>query len=39
MTAGVHAIQFNGSEYASGIYFAELRTPTQSSVAKLVLLK
>ncbi|MCC6476078.1 T9SS type A sorting domain-containing protein [bacterium] len=39
MTSGVHAMQFNGNDLASGIYFAQLRTATQSNVAKVILLK
>ncbi|MCB9365820.1 MAG: T9SS type A sorting domain-containing protein [Calditrichaeota bacterium] len=38
-TAGAHSVSFDGSNLASGIYFASLRAGDHHSIAKLVLMK
>lgn len=38
-TAGQQEVHFDGSKYASGVYFAKLTTPRTSQAAKLLLLK
>ncbi|NUO19584.1 T9SS type A sorting domain-containing protein [bacterium] len=39
LTAGVHRVQWNAAEMASGTYFAVLKTPTAERITKLLLLK
>ncbi len=38
-TAGLHEVQFNGVNHASGVYLAKLSTPQASQTVKLLLLK
>jgi fibronectin-binding autotransporter adhesin len=38
-TAGVHTIQFNGQQYASGVYFVRLVAGNQIETRKMILLK
>ncbi|MCL4305584.1 T9SS type A sorting domain-containing protein [bacterium] len=38
-TAGLHEVHFDGSKYASGVYFAKLTTSHAPQAAKLLLLK
>jgi len=38
-TAGVHSMQFDGSELASGIYFIRMKAGNYTGIQKLVLLK
>ena len=38
-TAGTHEVTFNGSRFASGVYFYRLTTPTYSKVMKMLMLK
>jgi pectate lyase len=35
-SAGIHSIQFNTEELSSGIYFYELKTPTNTLVKKMI---
>lgn len=39
LTAGVHSVQWNASDMATGTYFAVLRTPGAERITKLLLLK
>jgi len=39
MSAGVHRVQWNAANMASGTYFAVLKTPTAERLTKLLLLK
>lgn len=39
LSAGVHRVQWNAANMASGTYFAVLRTPTAERLTKLLLLK
>lgn len=39
MNAGSHEVQFNASEYSSGIYFYTLKTGSFSQTKKLILMK
>lgn len=38
-TAGYHEVEFDGSRFASGVYFYRLATPTYSKVRKMILMK
>ena len=38
-TAGYHEVEFDGSRFASGVYFYRLTTPTYSKVQKMILMK
>ncbi len=38
-TAGPHEVVFDGSRFASGVYFYRLTTPTYSKVTKMLMLK
>ncbi len=38
-TMGVHEVTFDGSRFASGVYFYRLTTPTHSNVMKMLLIK
>ncbi len=38
-TAGGHAVQFDGSRYASGVYFYQIRAGAYRAVRKMLLLK
>jgi len=37
--SGIHSIQFDGNNFASGIYYYQLLTPEYSEVKKIVLIK
>jgi len=37
--SGIHSIQFDGNNFASGIYYYQLLTPEYSEVKKMVLIK
>ncbi len=39
VSAGYHQAVFNGSRFASGVYFYRLTTPTYSRVMKMLMLK
>ena len=39
MEAGTYEVKFDGSKYASGIYFYQLRTADYFEVKKMVLMK
>lgn len=39
LSAGVHRVQWNAADMATGTYFAVLRTPTAERITKLLLLK
>lgn len=38
-TAGFHEVRFDASEFASGVYFYRIVTPTKSVIKKMVLMK
>ncbi|MBL0062462.1 MAG: T9SS type A sorting domain-containing protein [bacterium] len=39
LSAGVHRVQWNAADMASGTYFAVLKTPGTERITKLLLLK
>ncbi len=38
-SSGTHTINWNAARYSSGIYYCELRTPTQRFIKKMLLIK